>query len=178
MDLREKKTIRDIQDAFLQLRARKPLERITVRELVELAEIGKSTFYLHYKDVYDLCDQMQKDVIRKIFADIRRYDAFFTDPMLFTREMFQSFINHSAVTDILFSDRQYYVLAHYIEQGMREYFFRDYPELEGNMEFNIWLSLVVYGGFSAYVENHEAFGDEDTIQLISSKISKIPRPHL
>ena len=43
MDLREKKTIRDIQDAFLQLRARKPLERITVRELVELAEIGKST---------------------------------------------------------------------------------------------------------------------------------------
>lgn len=178
MNLREKKTIRDIQDAFLQLRARKPLERITVRELVELAEVGKSTFYLHYKDIYDLCDQMQKEVIQNIFADIPRYDVFFTDTTLFSREMFQAFVNHSAVTDILFSGRQYYVLAHYIEQGMREYFFRDYPELKGNMEFGIWLSLVVHGAFSAYVENHETFGDENTLQLISSMMSKISPPHL
>ena len=31
MDLREKKTRRSIQNAFLQLRAHKPLERITVK---------------------------------------------------------------------------------------------------------------------------------------------------
>ena len=54
MDLREIKTQRSIRNAFLQLRSEKPLERIRVKELAELAEISKGTFYLHYHDVYDL----------------------------------------------------------------------------------------------------------------------------
>ena len=47
MDLREKKTKRSIAAAFLALRAAKPLERITIRELAEKAEISKATFYLN-----------------------------------------------------------------------------------------------------------------------------------
>lgn len=60
MDLRTIKTKRNIKNAFIQLRTKKPLERITVKELAELAEISKATFYLHYHDVYDLSDQLQK----------------------------------------------------------------------------------------------------------------------
>ena len=63
MDLREKKTKRSIKKAFLQLRAQKPLEKITIKELSELAEISKATFYLHYKDIYDLSSQLQNEVI-------------------------------------------------------------------------------------------------------------------
>ena len=58
MDLRERKTKRAIKDAFLQLRVKKPLERIRVKELSELAQISKATFYLHYKDIYDLSEQL------------------------------------------------------------------------------------------------------------------------
>ena len=54
MDLREKKTLRAIRTAFLQLRGQRPLEKITVKELCELAEISKATFYIHYRDLYDL----------------------------------------------------------------------------------------------------------------------------
>ena len=54
MDLREKKTRKSIQEAFLALRAHKPVERITVRELTELAQVSKSTFYVHYQDIYVL----------------------------------------------------------------------------------------------------------------------------
>ena len=46
MDLREKKTLRAIRTAFLQLRGQRPLEKITVKELCELAEISKATFYI------------------------------------------------------------------------------------------------------------------------------------
>ena len=46
MDLRVKKTRRSIINAFLMLRANKPLEKITVKELAELAMINKATFYL------------------------------------------------------------------------------------------------------------------------------------
>ena len=60
MDLREKKTKRNIRNAFIELRAKKPLERISIKELAELAEISKATFYLHYKDIYDLSENLQK----------------------------------------------------------------------------------------------------------------------
>ena len=41
MDRREQKTQQAIRNAFLALRAHKPLERITVKELAENAQISK-----------------------------------------------------------------------------------------------------------------------------------------
>lgn len=59
MDLRTAKTERAIRSAFLELRAKKPLERITVKELCQRAEIHKSTFYDHYEDLYALSDALE-----------------------------------------------------------------------------------------------------------------------
>ena len=44
MDLRIEKTEKAIKNAFIELRARKPLEKITVKELCAEACINKSTF--------------------------------------------------------------------------------------------------------------------------------------
>ena len=44
LDLRVEKTERGIKNAFIELRSRKPLEKITVKELCESARINKSTF--------------------------------------------------------------------------------------------------------------------------------------
>ena len=54
MDLRIEKTRQSIVNAFIALRSGKPLEKITVKELCEKAQINKSTFYFHYVDIYDL----------------------------------------------------------------------------------------------------------------------------
>ena len=45
-------------NAFLELRSKKALEKITVRELCEKAEINKSTFYTHFRDIYDLSEYL------------------------------------------------------------------------------------------------------------------------
>ncbi len=63
MDLRVKKTKNSIINAFLKLRAKKSLERITVKELSDLAEINKATFYLHYRDPYDMLEQLGNEFI-------------------------------------------------------------------------------------------------------------------
>ena len=54
MDIRIEKTERAIKQAFMALRAQKPLEKIKVKELCDLANINKSTFYAHYQDIYAL----------------------------------------------------------------------------------------------------------------------------
>ena len=56
MDLRTERTKRSIANAFLELRKQKDIEKITVKELAELAYINKATFYTHYHDIYDLSD--------------------------------------------------------------------------------------------------------------------------
>ena len=47
MDIRIRKTEQAIKNAFIELRSKKSLEKITVKELCELAMINKSTFYSH-----------------------------------------------------------------------------------------------------------------------------------
>ena len=69
MDLRVEKTRRSIINGFLELRARKPLEKIRVRELCEKAQINKSTFYDHYRDVYDLAEQLEDEAIRSYLVE-------------------------------------------------------------------------------------------------------------
>ena len=51
MDIRIARTDRAIEQAFMELRAQKPLEKIKVKELCDLACINKSTVYAHYKDI-------------------------------------------------------------------------------------------------------------------------------
>ena len=63
MDIRIKKTERAIREAFLALRAQKPLEKITVKELCAAAYINKSTFYAHYADLFALSDALEREAV-------------------------------------------------------------------------------------------------------------------
>ena len=76
MDIRIEKTERAIRNAFLELRAAKPLEKITVKELCSLACINKSTFYSHYEDIYALSQMLESETITtviKIFPVSRNH---------------------------------------------------------------------------------------------------------
>ena len=79
-DLRIIKTKRSIAAAFLELRSKKELERITVKELCERAAVNKSTFYTHYQDLYDLADQLETQVAADIVAGMRHPETVFPTP--------------------------------------------------------------------------------------------------
>lgn len=50
-----------IRAAFeLLVDEKKPVSKITVREICEIAGINRSTFYAHYLDVYDLFEKVEK----------------------------------------------------------------------------------------------------------------------
>ena len=68
MDIRIEKTKTAIHNTFLELRSKKPLEKITIKELCEKAQINKSTFYSHYKDIYELLDEIEEQVYQEIDA--------------------------------------------------------------------------------------------------------------
>ena len=173
MDLREKKTKRSIQNSFLQLRAHKPLERITVKELSELAEISKATFYLHYKDIYDLSEHLQNEVIQKILDTITHPELFLSAPAQFTRELCTAFCAHQSLIDILFSGTQASVLPLQIEKKMREYIYQIVPQAQEQARLSILLSYQIQGGYYAYADNHKRFGTESVLDVLSEITEKL-----
>ena len=57
-DRRITKTRKAIYAAFLQLLNQKNFETITVQEIIDLADVGRSTFYSHYESKELLLDQL------------------------------------------------------------------------------------------------------------------------
>ena len=62
IDRRVRKTKQQLQDDFIQLRKKKDLKDITVKELCELTDLNRGTFYLHYKDIYDLYEKLESSL--------------------------------------------------------------------------------------------------------------------
>jgi len=48
-----------IRAAFELLAGGRPVSKITVREICDIAHINRSTFYAHYMDVYDLFEKVE-----------------------------------------------------------------------------------------------------------------------
>lgn len=62
-DRRTRKTKKAICEAFASLLAEKELHRITVKEIIEKADISRVTFYNHYLDIYDLNDKFEENIM-------------------------------------------------------------------------------------------------------------------
>ena len=167
MDLREKKTKRSIKNAFIQLRAHKPLERISVKELAELAEISKATFYLHYHDIYDLSDCLQKEVIQGVLNNIPKPELLLSDTPEFTKALFHAFLSQETLIDILFSGTQASVLSDNIEKELKKYIYQIMPDAKQDARLNILLTYQIQGGFHAFEKNRKEFGTDCIMEVIS-----------
>ena len=58
-DARVRYTKMVIKNSFVELLAKKPLTKVTVKEICELSEINRATFYKYYCDPYDLLEKLE-----------------------------------------------------------------------------------------------------------------------
>lgn len=65
-DARTVRTKTLIKKAFAELIEEKEIEQITVKELSERAGIHRGTFYIHYKDVYDVIEQTKYEMVESL----------------------------------------------------------------------------------------------------------------
>jgi len=65
-NLQYKRTHKNIVDAFLRLIDQKELEEITVQQILDEAMVHRSTFYQHFKDKYEIGEQLQAYYIEEL----------------------------------------------------------------------------------------------------------------
>jgi AcrR family transcriptional regulator len=172
-DIRIEKTERAIREAFLGLRAHKPLEKIKVKELCDAAQINKSTFYAHYQDIYALSDALEDAVIERILGSIAGASiaAYSAAPDALTRELFRAFLSNKQEASILFSGRGQSHFADRIEEGLRARIDREDPDYNRSIVNRIILSFCVQGAYHAFANNSETI-DLDVLVETISRIAK------
>lgn len=74
IDRRVKKTKKQLRLALMHLMTQKSAKSISVRELAEQADINRSTFYIHYKDVNDLLLHLEDEMAERLSELCRRHD--------------------------------------------------------------------------------------------------------
>ena len=86
--IRSKKLIRQ---AFLELLHEKPFEKITVTNLVERANLNRSTFYAHYPDMLGIIEEIEQETVAYIDNQLSNLDVddFFKNPKYHLTYMFQ-----------------------------------------------------------------------------------------
>lgn len=174
MDLRVEKTENAIKNAFLELRSKKALEKITVKELCENAKINKSTFYAHYQDIYALSDALEEEVVKNITDSIPSIHSMSGNLAEFTKELTCAFTSQSTLINMLFSGNQRSHLSARIEESLKEGTFAERPELRGSVRWNVILSYCIQGSYWAFEENRKN-GEEETIAVIG-EISELLQP--
>lgn len=150
MDLRVQKTRKAIIDAFMELRAQKPLNKITIAELSEKAVISKATFYLHYKDIYHLSETLQNELISDIIKEIPHPEMMITETQKYTNEMLLAFLSKQPLIDILFPQNESNNLANRIEYYIKDAVYTHFPHLKNDLKTDITLTFLIQGGFYAY----------------------------
>ncbi len=74
---------RMIRQAFLDLLEEKEFGKITVTDIVNRADLNRSTFYAHYPDVQGVVEEIQDEIINKNMEMVRqlKYRNILKDPM-------------------------------------------------------------------------------------------------
>ncbi|MBQ8513890.1 MAG: TetR family transcriptional regulator C-terminal domain-containing protein [Ruminococcus sp.] len=67
---RVRRTRQFLEEGLLQLMQEKSIKNITVRELTERVAVNRSTFYLHYMDIFDMVDKMEEQLFEDFYYEL------------------------------------------------------------------------------------------------------------
>lgn len=154
MDRRVIRTKKAIRNAFAQLLSVKNLEDITVKDIAELADINRKTFYSYYSGVHMIVEETENEIVETFEAAIRDLppDKLVKEPyLLFSR--LSAIINADMdfYEPLMKADRSSNLLTKasgMLKQKVRE----SYAAFSriGEETFNIMVDFTFSGLFSVY----------------------------
>lgn len=102
-DRRVRYTKMVLKQSLLGLMGDRPIEKITVKDICEKADINRGTFYSHYADPYDLLTQIENELFDEILASVESTLKVESISGLLDK-IFDSIMNNIELCRVLFSD--------------------------------------------------------------------------
>ena len=167
-DLRWQRTERNLMAAFKEELAARPLDKISVTALAKAADINKATFYLHYRDVYDLAAAYARQTAEDIVDGMDYLEAFFADPARFVRCFMDDFDLLRSRTDALAPNYLMPIFLDRLTARMDERLRAAFPP-EDDAQGEILLTFVIGGFFATmarYIDSDKERAAEAAAHLL------------
>ena len=172
MDLRIEKTKTNIVNAFILIRKTKPLEKITIKELCELAKINNSTFYCHYTDIFDLADTIETDFVNSVILKLSTPEDILENTEAFAFELFDAMSEREELLHILFGSNKFETFAEKLEIRIKELVFAKYPMYKDDPVKNVQMTFCIQGANITFLKSRQ-YGDEVVIPNIVEMVATI-----
>lgn len=116
-DRRVRKTKAQLRLGLARLMKKKSIKEITVKELVNEVDINRSTFYLHYTDIYDLLYSIEEELTKEIQDTIQAHPVkpFNEDTLPFIEEIFRILAENRDICNALFGENGDIAFIHRME---------------------------------------------------------------
>ncbi|MCR4673522.1 MAG: TetR/AcrR family transcriptional regulator [Lachnospiraceae bacterium] len=105
-----------LKSSLIELMNNNPISKITIKDICEQAELSRSTFYLHYKDQYDLLYEVENEVITTVIEQLKKISPDM-DPLLSIRDFIEYVHKEDHIFRILLCRQENY---HFQEKFMEQ----------------------------------------------------------
>jgi predicted DNA-binding protein YlxM (UPF0122 family) len=146
-----------IRESIVELMKTKSILSISVKNICDLADISRSTFYDHYKDQYDLLRQIENETLAYFEDMLNRYKDKHTKKDIYQmlEEMLTYIANNGSVIQVLLSEHgdisfQKKLLYHFIMHKQVTKYFRDKHQ---NEETKAYYSVFVIHGAIGLIQH-------------------------
>lgn len=92
---RVRMTKKMMKDAMLELMENQPLEKISVTDICESADVNRSTFYAYYEDAGQLLAEIENDVLNQLPVTLDTIEDYSNDIFLSMLEAFFEYVREN-----------------------------------------------------------------------------------
>ena len=166
-----------IREAFLKLLEQKDYNKISVTDIVTLADINRATFYAHYPDVRGLLEEIENEIIGAMKEILSRleYHAFFANPAPLLLEVSRYLENDEAFYRTLIRSNGADPFLEKLKQVFTQFMLEDTnipQELRGSREFR--LRVCFFAGGIANIYRQYFWGQLDcSLSDISVEVGRM-----
>lgn len=178
MDRRKKYTQMVLKDSLMKLLKEKPISSITIKEICELADINRSTFYSHFSDQYDLLNTIEDEFIEGMVGKLSQYNfSKEHEARLMTVKTLEHVAENSDVCQTLLSENSD---IHFQKRGMKitqQFIFKNWlSDSSFDKETLEYINLFVVSGTMHVIRNWLANGKnkapEEMAEIIHTFVNK------
>ena len=150
VDRRIRKTRRLLRECLTTLLKEKKVQDITVREIADMADINRGTFYLHYKDVFDLMEQIENELLKELEDMLNHHQAqdLLSRPSLIFAELYPLVQDNADIVSILIGENGDLNFVNRLKHIVREKCLKDWMALKplrNSNAFEAYYAFIVSG---------------------------------
>ena len=151
VDRRIGKTRRLLRRGLAQLLTDKRVQDITVRELTDLCDLNRGTFYIHYKDVFDMVDAIENELMEdfgRVLSQFSSQEVIEHPRQLFV-QIFDLMRESSDIVSVLVGPNGDLKFINQIKRLVRDKCVEAWPEIfaSGRAEYSEYFSGFIVSGF-------------------------------